>query len=103
MGSFFQKIRLTEMQHFIRHFLACGNHILHDFAEALCTVFVKLRIGFGGIAFKNGTMTFQAVSYTHLDVYKRQDKVLAVPIRFRLGSKEYVDRIEYGARYLPTR
>jgi len=33
----------------------------------------------------------------------KMDKVLAVPIRFRLGSKEYVDRIEYGARYLSTR
>lgn len=33
----------------------------------------------------------------------KMDKVLAVPIRLRLGSKEYVDRIEYGARYLPTR
>ena len=47
------------MEHFIRHFLAGGNHILHYFAEALCTVFVKLRIGFGCIAFKHGTMTFE--------------------------------------------
>jgi hypothetical protein len=33
----------------------------------------------------------------------RLDKVTGVPVRFRLGSKEYVDRMEYGARYLPTR
>ena len=33
----------------------------------------------------------------------RLDKVTGVPIRFRLGSKEYVDRLEYGARYLPVR
>jgi hypothetical protein len=31
------------------------------------------------------------------------DKVLAIPIRFRLGSKEYVDQLEYGARNLPKR
>lgn len=31
------------------------------------------------------------------------DKVLAVPVRFRLGSKEYVDQLEYGARNLPKR
>jgi len=31
----------------------------------------------------------------------KMDKILAVPVRFRLGSKEYVDRLEYGARYLP--
>ena len=33
----------------------------------------------------------------------RLDKLTGVPVRFRLGSKEYVDRLEYGARYLPTR
>ena len=33
----------------------------------------------------------------------RLDKVTGVPVRFRLGSKEYVDHLEYGARYLPTR
>lgn len=31
------------------------------------------------------------------------DKVVAIPIRFRLGSKEYVDELEYGARNLPKR
>lgn len=31
------------------------------------------------------------------------DKVLAIPIRFRLGSKEYVDELEYGTRNLPKR
>ncbi len=33
----------------------------------------------------------------------RLDKLTGVPVRFRLGSKEYVDRLEYGARYLPAR
>ena len=27
-----------------------------------------------GVAFSNETITFTAVSYTHLDVYKRQDR-----------------------------